>query len=154
MDQPLKQRLIGAIILISLAVIFVPMFIGNKPAETEIIPIEIPEPPQNLEPEILALPEQESEVLSEVIISKESGVKVTKPSIPEPPKSVPVKKIEGWVVLRKANFPAFVETIKGKKGDVYRVRVGPELSKEKADAINDQLRKTQKLPNAIVVKYP
>ncbi|OUR88704.1 sporulation-like protein, partial [Cycloclasticus sp. 44_32_T64] len=49
MEQPLKQRLIGAIILISLAVIFVPMLIGEKPTDSEIISIEIPEAPKDLE---------------------------------------------------------------------------------------------------------
>ena len=104
-------------------------------------------------------------------ISKDTGVKVSKPSIPEPPKVEPLKKIEGWVVqvgsfsdqknadslasrLKKANFTAFVEKIDGAKGIAYRVRVGPELSKEKADAINEKIRTTQKIPNAIVVKYP
>jgi len=174
MEQPLKQRLIGAIILISLAVIFVPMLIGQKPTDSDIISIEIPEPPKDLDSRILSLPEQETETLAEVSISKESGIKVTKsspPAIPKPPTAKRVEGITAWVVqvgsfsgeenanalstkLMKAGFTAFVEQSSGKKGDVFRVRVGPELSKEKADAINAKLQKEHELPNAIVVKYP
>jgi len=171
MEQPLKQRLIGAIILISLAVIFVPMLIGQKPTESDIVSIEIPEPPEDLDSRILALPEQETEALAEVSISKEEGVKITKPTIPEPPKAKAVEGITAWVVqvgsfsdqknadalsarLMKAGFTAFVEESAGKQGEIYRVRVGPELSKEKADTMKVALQKAQKLSNAIVVQYP
>jgi DedD protein len=171
MDQPLKQRLIGATILISLAVIFVPMLIGQKPTDNEIISIEIPEAPQDLNSRIVVLPEQETDSLAKVSISKDAGVKITKPKIPKAPKIKPVEGITAWVVqvgsfsgqnnaealsskLKLAGFTAFVEQSSGKKGDVFRVRVGPELSKEKADAMNVRLKKQQKLPNAIVVQYP
>lgn len=171
MEQPLKQRLIGATILISLAVIFVPMLIGHQPSESDIITIDIPEAPADLDSRILALPEQENEVLAEVSISKETGIKVTKPSIPKPPEVKAVEGVTAWVVqvgsfseqknadtlankLKIAGYVAFVEQTEGKKGEVYRVRVGPELSKEKADAVASKLQKEEKLPNAIVVHYP
>jgi len=174
MEQPLKQRLIGAIILISLAVIFVPMLIGHKPTDSEVISIEIPTAPSDLDSRILSLPGQRTEVLAEVSISKKSGVKITKaspPSIPKPPAMKTVEGITAWVVqvgsfsdqqnanalstkLMKAGFTAFVEQSSGKKGDVFRVRVGPELSKEKADTVNVKLQKEHKLPHAIVVQYP
>ena len=176
MEQPLKQRLIGAIILISLAVIFVPMLIGEKPTDSEIISIEIPEAPKDLELDsrILTLPEQSEEVLAEVSISSKSGAKVTKllqPAIPKPPEMKKVEGITAWVVqvgsfsdqknanalstkLMKAGFTAFVEQSSNNKGDVFRVRVGPELSKEKAGAVSAKLKKAHQLPNAIVVQYP
>ncbi|ORU93025.1 MAG: sporulation-like protein [Cycloclasticus sp. symbiont of Bathymodiolus heckerae] len=174
MEQPLKQRLIGAIILISLAVIFLPMFIGNKPTDAEIVAIEIPAAPKDLASKIVALPEAEIEALAEVTISKESGAKVVQiaqPIIPKPPKLKTVEGITAWVIqvgsfsaeknanalsakLMKAGFTAFVEQSAGKKGVVYRVRVGPELSKEKAEAMSAKLQKEQKLVNAIVVQYP
>jgi DedD protein len=174
MEQPLKQRLIGAVILISLAVIFVPMLIGNKPDNSQPISIEIPEPPKDIDSRILALPEHKAEELAEVSISKGAVVEIKKPTIPEPPAPVPKKTVEGltaWVVqvgsfsdqknadalsakLKSAGFTAFVEQVAGKNGNSYRVRIGPELSKEKADAMKVSVQKDHQLKNAIVVKYP
>ena len=162
MEQHLKQRLIGATILISLAVIFVPMLVGTDRSH-----------PEELDSKILALPEQDNEVLAEVSVSKETGVTVTVPSIPPAPVST-AKAVEGitaWVVqvgsfseqknadalserLIKAGFVAFVEHVDGKSGEIYRVRVGPELSKEKADTLAVELKQQQKLSSAIVVQYP
>ncbi|PHS71990.1 MAG: sporulation-like protein [Cycloclasticus sp.] len=171
MEQPLKQRLIGAVILISLAVIFVPMLIGNKPNSSQPFSIEIPEPPKNIDSRILVLPEQEKEELAEVSISKDAVVEIKKPTIPAPPPKKSVEGLTAWVVqvgsfsdqknadalstkLKSAGFSAFVEQMAGKSGDVYRVRIGPELSKEKADAMKLTLHTGHQLKNAIVVKYP
>lgn len=171
MEQPLKQRLIGAVILISLAVIFIPMVIGQKPTALEVISIEIPEPPKDLNSKIVALPKQSKEVFAEISISKDTGVVVTKAVIPSPPKVEVVEIIKGWVIqvgsfsdeknanglsdkLKKAGFTSFVQKSVGKKSALYRVRVGPELKKDKAESIKDKLQKQLKLTNAIVVKYP
>ena len=171
MEKPLKQRLIGAILLISLVVIFVPMLVGHKPKPSNSISIKIPEPPGAIHSRIVKLAPTEKELLAEVSISKEAGVKVSKPTIPEPPRTKPIEGIKAWVVqvgsfseqknadnlvtkLKVADFTAFVEKIDGKNGGVYRVRVGPEISKEKADAMQLKLQKEQKLSKAIVVQYP
>jgi len=47
MDSALKQRLIGAAVLIALAVIFVPMFLGNAPPQppSTTLNLDIPKPP-------------------------------------------------------------------------------------------------------------
>jgi len=171
MEQALKQRLIGAVILISLAVIFVPMFIGGSVQDDEVISIDIPKPPKELESRIVTLPEQPIEELAEVSISKDKPVKVKQPTIPEAPKQKVVEGISAWVIqvgsfsdqananglsdkLKKAGFTAFVEQSSGKTGDVFRVRVGPELSKKQADLIKLKLQKEQKLDSALVVQYP
>jgi len=198
MEQPLKQRLTGAIILISLAVIFLPMLIGNKPTDVEIVDIQIPAAPADLPNKIVTLPEQEAEEFAEVKISAEKGVQVTvkepvaekepsksvvkvkvapkvvqlkKPIIPKPPKLKPVESITSWVVqvgsfsdgknanalsnkLIKAGFTAFVEESSAKKGATFRVRVGPELSREKADTMKTKLQKEQGIKSALVVQYP
>jgi len=48
MDSQLKQRLIGAAVLIALAVIFVPMFLSSPPpkAPGETVNLDIPPPPE------------------------------------------------------------------------------------------------------------
>lgn len=46
MDEQLKKRLIGAVVLVSLAVIFLPMLLENEPVELEHLRMKpIPEPP-------------------------------------------------------------------------------------------------------------
>ena len=48
MDTALKQRLLGAAVLIALAVIFVPMFLSNSPQQKEntTANLDIPPPPE------------------------------------------------------------------------------------------------------------
>src|SRR5580765_3334151 len=48
MDSALKQRLLGAAVLIALAIIFVPMFLGNAPPKQEnaTVNLAIPAPPE------------------------------------------------------------------------------------------------------------
>lgn len=170
MEQPLKQRLIGATIVIALAVIFVPMLIGKKPSIPETVTIEIPEPPTDIDTRILPLPENTDEVLAEVKINKKKVV-ITKPTIPKPPKNEPVEGIKAWVVqvgsfgdkknadalsasLIKAGFTAFVDAGSINNNDVYRVKIGPELSKEKADKLAAEIKTKQKLLKAIVIQHP
>ena len=170
MEQPLKQRLIGATIIIALAVIFVPMLIGEKPSIPETVSIEIPESPADIDSRIVPLPEKTKDVLAEVKINKEKVV-ITKPRIPNPPKKAPVEGIKAWVVqvgsfsdkknadalsvtLIKAGFTAFVDPGSSGNGDIYRVKIGPELSKEKADKLAIVIKAKQKLPKAIVIQYP
>ena len=172
MEQPLKQRMIGATIIIALAVIFVPMLIGQKPTDPEAISIEIPEPPAEIDLGISPLPELSNNGLAEVKINKDKSVVITKPSIPKPPKKAPVKGLTSWVVqvgsfeskenseslvagtLKKAGFTAFVDPGTSNKTEIYRVKIGPELSKEKADKLAITIKEKQKLTKAIVVQYP
>src|SRR5689334_14664953 len=48
MDSALKQRLLGAAVLIALAIIFVPMFLSNTPQQTEntTLNLDIPKAPE------------------------------------------------------------------------------------------------------------
>lgn len=149
MDDGLKQRLIGAIILLALAVIFLPVLFdreGLEPVDTvsqippqpEIVPITIPEPkpPANVEP----APEPE-----QMFVPDESS-----PVEPEP--ELPGLQTDGtpksWVLqiasfrsesnanalrdkLMGAGYSAYTRTIKYKNGTVTRVFVGPKLEKER-----------------------
>ena len=55
--------------------------------------------------------------------------------------------------LRQAGFRAFVEPLKQNDSTVYRVRIGPELKRSDADAINERLQKDMQI-EGIVVHYP
>ena len=173
MNQPLKKRLIGATILISLAVIFIPMLIGEAPQQQRSVSLEIPKPSEDFESKILALPEQQTELFAEVKITGSEPAKIIQPTLPKPPKRTKkaVEGISAWVVqvgsfsaeknanslagkLMKEGYTAFVEPSFNSKGDVFRVRVGPEISKTKADALAAKIIKDKILNKAIVVQYP
>ncbi len=55
MDEPLKRRLVGATVLVALAIIFLPMLLEREPANLKPLPVEpIPkEPPRNFDDRLL-----------------------------------------------------------------------------------------------------
>lgn len=217
MDDGLKKRLLGATVLVSLAVIFVPMLLEKEPAdESGIGASKIPLPPEDkFSSRILPL---ESEDLSrppaQIIPLKqdadESGERETGPKeilalkpekIPEPkpqvesvapdkppetepeerevlpkkPAPPPANRVStpAWVVqvgsfsnrtnadkiavqLKKKGFSSFIERADINGNRVYRVRVGPETSKSKAErmlAKLDQELKVHKLKGSLK-RYP
>lgn len=53
--------------------------------------------------------------------------------------------------LRKSNFPAFVEVIPGESGNsMYRVRIGPELSRARAEQVRARIESTVGIKGMIV----
>ncbi len=55
--------------------------------------------------------------------------------------------------LRQHKFAAFVEQVKNKDGSVYRVRVGPETQRDKAEQQMQAIRKQLKI-NGVVMSHP
>jgi len=55
--------------------------------------------------------------------------------------------------LRRAGFKAFVERVRVNGKPVFRVRVGPELDRDRAEALRRRLQQTQNL-RGIVLVYP
>ncbi len=55
--------------------------------------------------------------------------------------------------LRKQGYASFVERIYSKSSVSYRVRIGPELDRKKAEKLRDKLASNEKL-KGIVVRYP
>ncbi|WP_455217392.1 SPOR domain-containing protein [Kaarinaea lacus] len=204
MNDQLKQRLVGAIVLVSLAVIILPeIFKGDSsdlvskgvPEEPDYRfppPAETPKAPPMATAPVVPLDEPskkadttnsgkqatqepaDSQVVEKVPDKKSSAVKAqakekeTKSST-EPALSRP-GKVDAFVVqvgsfssepnalalrdrLRKMGFACFVEAIKGDQGMVYRVRVGPELTRELADKLQIELAKKAKV-NGLVQGYP
>lgn len=195
-DSRLKQRIVGAVVLVSLAVIFIPMILtGSKTATTEIAETNIPEKPdrefvsriipldrQAPEPapvspsrspepepkvgEIPPPPAAESSPAIEPIPSTEPAA-----ARPEPaPLPTVAKTVSAWVVqagvfgskdnayalrdkLRKLGFDAFVDTQHDNDTTTYRVRVGPEVKRESAEATQAKLQKAASV-KGFVTTYP
>ncbi len=55
--------------------------------------------------------------------------------------------------LRKSNFPAFVEVVSNSGTSVYRVQVGPELSRTRAEQVQKQIENTVGI-KGIVIPHP
>ena len=204
MEQGLKERLVGAAVIVIVAVIFIPMLLDNS-EDREVVITRTNIPPK---PETIPEPPQENEFSSRIVpLKKEApatGVVKTEPEIPPPepepaPVAVedkteaPVSEVTGkgqtstaavieneepvtnvglsaWVVqlgsfssqenaeklnrqLRDAGFRSFVEPLKQNNTVSYRVRVGPELKRSDAEAINTKIKTAMKL-DGIVVHYP
>ncbi|NMT63724.1 SPOR domain-containing protein [Marinobacter orientalis] len=87
----LKQRIIGALVLVSLAVIFVPMMFDEPHSERESTSIKIPEEPpfpevEAPEPEVTSTPAYRLE---------ESGNGESQPAVPEPSFEEPPQEVSG-----------------------------------------------------------
>ncbi len=210
MEERLKQRLVGAMVLAALAVIFVPMLldgvqegdfadgdtaISPKTAERYAVESASSEPVAPL-----AIVEVQGETASPA--SQPAGTSVPGgPPVPQPvrdkamalqpaevkpaptavtapaPAQEPTKKESGagkglsaWVVqvgsfsredyalalrdeLRAAGYTVFIERVRQPAGDVFRVRIGPEIERARADALRARLEKEKKL-QGIVQQYP
>ena len=241
MTALLKQRLVGAIVLISLGIIFIPMLLtGKGELTTGELPTNIPAKPlyEIQAPAVLPLEQKTSsersvEAVQETTVSaapdaktqmpkepiapvedtsgstasekseaaapvtetaaKSESVAVTEPIEPERTQPIPAKQsvtksgtpppaekvaivstkppiVSGWVVqlgsfsveknalklrdtLRKNGHASFVEAYEKGGKTSYRVRVGPELTRELAEQLKKQLKQDTKL-EGLVIAFP
>ncbi len=165
----MKQRLVGAVVLVALVVIFVPMLLDDEPMVTSgITKSNIP-------------PKPKSDLPTRTISHKE--IKPLRPaaSTVEPAKAPHLKPgataapkartgLSAWVVqvasfekrenasklvkrLRAAKLSAFLEQASVNKKTVFRVRVGPEVDHKKAETIRTRIERKFKLKGKIE-RYP
>ena len=184
----LKQRLVGAVVLVALAVIFIPMLLsGGRDMEMPVFGSNVPERsteianikhidikemqktehhPINPKRIPIAKGLPEPKIVKE---KKDKSIVETIAKLTEEDKK-PVAKRNVWAVqvgsfnnrtnalglkdkLRKKKIHAFVERIMKSNKAVYRVRVGPEISRKKAEALKVKLKKEFKL-SGLIVKHP
>ncbi|MBD3671455.1 MAG: SPOR domain-containing protein [Gammaproteobacteria bacterium] len=182
-DKRLKQRLIGAIVLVSLGVIFIPMLLkgpdsidtpiisSNIPPKperkTEVIPLK-PLPPKPDKAPVTSIPvEKASPKPSPEAEQEETAAAVTDDNEVSKEDGTQQPDLSGWSVqvgsfsrksnalslegrLRKAGYAAYVEAYQAKSGLRYRVRVGPELSEEKAKSVAAALKRKLGMDGFIV----
>ncbi len=196
MERRLKERLIGAAVLVMLAVILIPMIlddsserdisitetnIPSRPVDdfnSRIVPLnesDLTPIPEKVEP--VEITEQVVEVVQAVPESTQqnkTAVAKVQEKVSNQVKDKPVVSnhmgVTAWVVqlgsfaseenakglnekLRLAGYPAFVEPIKKESGLAYRVRVGPEILRSDAEALQQKLSKSMQI-DGIVIRYP
>ncbi len=184
----LKQRLVGAVVLIALAVIFIPMLLsGGREMEMPVFGSNVPErseeinniehidigeaqktPPHPINPKRIPIAKGLPE--PKIVEEKDtSSIVDTIIALTEDKEKSPITK-NVWAVqvgsfnkrdnalglkekLRKKQMHAFVERIMKEGKPVYRVRVGPEATHQKAEVLMKKLKKEFKL-KGLIVKHP
>ncbi len=163
MDEKLKQRLVGTVVITLLLAFFVPMLIEDDTEQQRrsLSEMEIPELPEQIfVEELKAVPFQS---LKEIELSKnrqasEYSDPINNSSKVNSKKTASLKPLlVRWVIqvgsfsseehaaklrddLRAKNFTVYTEFFKG----MHRVRIGPELDKKRAEKMLQSLiKKTQ-----------
>ena len=183
MDTAIKERLIGAAVLVVIVVLVVPALLSGppqpadplKPAADDVRVVEIDltghadsrgeaSPPGEAESPGTGvdqtLPVQPalggSEAAAPAAAEPTAVPARTAPEPPRPPAAAPSSQ-EGWAVqvaalskseaanrmaqdLKKKGYPVFVAEHRSEGRVLYRVRVGPEAQREKAEALARRLR--------------
>lgn len=171
MDEKLKQRLVGAAVLVVLIVIFVPILVEDRgmlatnPDSMKAPPwpeqqIQAITPNTDGSPSKLPIPDLVK--VPEKVVTKPTPIKQKEKA--RTPKAAPSKqnKSATWVVqagsfsskkntdalikrLRKKDLPAYYETVSVKGKKLYRVSIGPKLERKRAEKFIKQLKRDFKL---------
>jgi DedD protein len=217
MDEAAKRRLVGAAVLVALAVIFVPMLVEQEDDErfgdpivipdspvfgteqhdqgrpefaddvnlpgpdTVRLPLPVPEPPQSLANDQTSWTGGSTSAVddaSDTTFAPAASPASSRPAasnqpanptaVAEPP-PLPAG-VQAWVVqvislrdqdkartirdsLRGKGFPSFVAKAEVDGQTYYRVQVGPEVERERADRLAEQLKSETSNP-PFVKRYP
>lgn len=197
MDRPhLKQRIVGAIVLVALGVIFIPMILNRDDSNIGITGSNIPKKPRELaqlaeqtvppppappaqpgqtrqlvDKQTPALPKASEALSREVAAPSKPKAAATAQSKANSPAPSDTMKPHGWVVqvasftdrskalklrdrLRKAKYNCFVESVTGKRGTLYRVRVGPVIKRSEAESLQTKITRQLKLKGTLVMAHP
>lgn len=182
MESHLKQRLVGAAVLLSLAVIFLPLILSGPPEQDKrVLRKEIPAPPQSefksrvvpLDSPQWATPElPKPPVYAQDAPDSAADAQSEPDNTPSKPGRPSGKAgLQAWAVqaatmateasaikfrdrLRKSGMDAFVDSVQVRNKKAWRVRVGPELEKTRAKALKKRLAKEFKIKDAFVSRYP
>lgn len=159
MDQKLKQRLVGAVVVTLLAAIFIPMLFDDPVDDTSkmINELKVPKFPVNsINTETIQLPENINEVID---LPKPDALK-------QLDSTQATKHMVRWFIqvgifgeesnaealqnkLRRQGFSVIITKQPSDKGFLYRVRVGPELDKRRAEQQKIKLDKLNSIKSIL-----
>lgn len=164
-----RRRLLGAITLVMVLVVFVPMILDSEPRPTRANPSPVIPPKDNAPP--LPVPAPAVEKVAAAPAPKApvsaSGEVTEPPKAPEKPTpqapEKPAPKLEGFAVqvgafrdedrlkqarakLEAAGLAHYTERIDGSGGAMTRLRAGPFPTREAAEAARARLQQGQVVP--------
>lgn len=176
MDEGLKRRLVGATVLVSLIVIFVPMLLDQEPAEDPGVErVGIPPRPAKLPPPRLLPEDDEMIALPPAVVPEplppaavadrtESVSPAARPAAADRPVPENRPALSSWVIqagsfsnrnnaenlvrqLRGKGFSAFVQSARVQGRNLSRVLVGPEVDRRLAEQLLVRLNRELKSHN-------
>lgn len=176
MDLALKYRIVGVAVLLSLAVIFLPLVLdGSGKQEISRIDLDIPEEPRLIFSEELMQDAREPApeyANSQPVNSNAAEIDVEKQIVPEVTvaKDTPAALL-GWVVqvgafsqkekalamqelLHDKEFDSFIELYTQSNKPMYRVKVGPMIAQDDAVKSQEKLQQQLKLEATFVTRHP
>jgi len=163
MDRALKERVIGAIVLVVVAVMIVPVFLDGTANDAEIVSEVMTLPGQNDQQRMtqtVVLNRDRAEPVptsAPVSAAKEA---VTPPVSAAKERPVAIESSTGmWAVqlgsfqnqqnaerlaadLRKQGFAAFLSQLDTGSGALHRVRIGPQKDRDGAESVAAKLSKS------------
>ena len=196
MERALKERIIGAVVLVIFAVLVVPIFLDGPPADGEIVtervllpgqedqktqtvvldrdrkdPVPAASVPVQAKPEpAVREPVREEPKPAVVQQQQEQAPETQEEKPPAKPAPTPAASTTGmWAVqlrsfsnkdnaeklaadLRKQGYAAFLSQLSTDKGQLHRVRIGPQKDRASAEAMASRLAKVGH--NGQVVPHP
>ena len=163
MDDGLKQRIVGAFVLVAIGVVFIPVIFDREriekmdhttqiPPAPHIVPIDIRPPVESLPDEPLAepakmfIPDKNTQQQAEVEIVEAEPVLTDKGTPNAWVLQVASYRFEGHAkerrdALKVEGYDAYVEQINAEQGKMNRLYVGPFLNKQKSLAAKREIDK-------------
>lgn len=176
MEKSLQKRLVGAVVLVALGVIFIPALLdGSGYKSRHIRTVEIPPKPEFIKYNAISKQaplSKDLKLAAKPIVDKPlaSPLEIRKKAIKLKKVAKPPAQIQSWALQigtfsqksnaiafrdkqRKAGLKAYVEpgTSEGKTS--YRVRIGPELEKSHIEKLKKRLKKEQSI-DGFIVNHP
>ena len=163
MEAPLKQRIVGAIVLVTLGVIFIPALLdGSGYKSRQVQDIEIKE-----KPDFPPLSNKRVEPIPTPIDDIKQQQSKALAADPKKPGKQPIRSFALQVgtfgsnenamklqkQLQKDGYTTFIHKSVSKGKASYKVRIGPELERSKLDKIKARIKKTHKI-DGYVVNHP
>jgi cell division septation protein DedD len=160
MEVPLQQRIVGAIVLVTLGVIFIPALLDGSGYKTrQVQDIEVRD-----KPEFPPLTQKIVEPIPTPLENIKKAQQAALEADPVQPQKIPVRSFalqvgtfdsdENAVKMRdklqKAGYPAFVEKQVSNAKTSYKVKIGPELERSVLEKIKTDIKKSQKIDSYIV----
>lgn len=148
MEQKLKERLVGAAVLVAIAVIFIPIILNDAPETDSISGTNIPEKPEtNFNSRIIPVIENNKKAIldkieSSSIVSEEDQSKSEQAIVVEKILSDKEKISDKISVKKEAEKDDMQDKVKAEVGlSAWIVQLGSFTDEDNAQSLNEKLRK-------------
>ncbi len=163
MEVPLQQRIVGAIVLVTLGVIFIPALLdGSGYRSRQVQDIEVKE-----KPEFPPLTQKSVTPISTPLEANKLEQVKARQADPDQAHDKPVKSFALQVgtfssnenaekmrdEMREAGYTAYIQKSTSKGISSYKVRIGPELERSVLEKIKKEVKKSHKI-DSYVVNHP